>query len=279
MKQTIYPCLWFDGNASEAARFYSTVFTDCKITADTPMVVSFEAAGQKFMCLNGGPTFTPNPSISFFVVCETIEEVQSAWRQLTGGGKVMMPLDTYPWSEQYGWVQDRFGISWQLSYGKLEEVGQKFTPSLMFTEAQKGRAEEAIHFYTSIFEPSSVVGILRYGASDGDVEGTVKHAQFNLGGNVFMSMDSSLSHGFSFNEGISLVVECDTQEEIDFYWNRLTEGGAESQCGWLKDKYGVSWQIVPAILKELMQDSERAPRVMNAFMQMKKFEIDELVGA
>lgn len=279
MKQPIYPCLWFNGNAKEAAQFYCTVFNDCIITADTPMVINFEAAGQKFMCLNGGPTFTPNPSISFFVVCETVEEVQASWKKLTEGGTIMMPLDSYPWSEQYGWVQDRFSVSWQLSYDKLENVGQKFTPVLMFTSEQQGKAEEAIQFYSSIFEPSSIIGILRYGANDGDVEGTVKHAQFKLAGQVFMAMDSSLAHGFSFNEAISLVVECETQEEIDFYWNRLTEGGSESMCGWLKDRYGVSWQVVPAILKELMQDGERAPRVMEAFMQMKKFKIDELVNA
>lgn len=279
MQQAIYPCLWFNGNAKEAAQFYTTVFNDCTITANTPMVVNFEAAGQRFMCLNGGPMFTPNPSISFFVLCESLEEVQAAWRKLTDGGTVMMPLDSYPWSEQYGWVQDRFGISWQLSYDKWENVGQKFTPTLMFTGPQQGKAEEAIHFYTSVFEPSSVKGILRYAANEGDVEGTVKHAQFNLAGSVFMAMDSSLAHGFHFNEAISLVVECNTQEEIDFFWNRLTEGGAESRCGWLKDRYGVSWQIVPAVLKELMQDQDRAPRVVDAFMKMKKFQIDELVNA
>jgi predicted 3-demethylubiquinone-9 3-methyltransferase (glyoxalase superfamily) len=278
MKQTIYPCLWFNGNAKEAAQFYCAVFKDCQITADTPMVVSFEAAGQKFMCLNGGPTFTSNPSISFYVVCETIEEVQAAWRQLSDEGTIMMPLDSYPWSEQYGWVQDRFGISWQLSYGKMEEVGQKFTPTLLFTGAQQGRAEEAIHFYTSVFQPSSVVGIMRYGASDDDIEGTIKHAQFKLAGNVFMAMDSSLMHGFTFTEGISLVIECATQDEIDYFWNQLTNGGTESMCGWLKDRYGVSWQIVPSVLKELMQDSERAPRVVKAFMKMKKFKIEKLVN-
>lgn len=279
MKQLIYPCLWFNGNAKEGAQFYCTVFNDCIITADTPMVVNIEAVGQKFMCLNGGPQFTPNPSISFFVVCETIEEVQAAWRKLTEGGTVMMPLDSYPWSEQYGWVQDRFGISWQLSYDKMENVGQKFTPVLMFTGEQQGKAEEAIQFYSSLFEPSSIAGILRYGANDSDVEGTIKHAQFKLAGQVFMAMDSSMAHGFSFNEAVSLVVECNTQEEIDFYWNRLTEGGSESRCGWLKDKYGVSWQIVPAILKKLMQDRERATRVMDALMQMKKFNIEELANA
>ncbi len=279
MNNQIYPCLWFDGNAKEAAAFYCSVFSNTRITADTPLVVTFESEGQKFMCLNGGPMFQPNPSISFFVLFEKVEEVEQAWEKLSKEGRVLMPLDKYDWSEKYGWVQDRFGISWQLSYGKWSDVGQKFTPTLMFTGAQSGKAEEAIRFYTSVFNPSSVVGILKYGAQDGDTEGLVKHAQFKIRDYVMMAMDSSMAHGFEFNEGISLVVECTTQPEIDMYWDRLTEGGEESMCGWLKDKYGVSWQIVPSVLGSLMTDKERAPRVTKAFMKMKKFNIEELENA
>ncbi len=223
--------------------------------------------------------FKPNPSISFFVVCEDMNEVEQSWAKLSEGGNIMMPLDKYDWSEKYGWIQDRFGISWQLSYGKLADVSQKFSPTLMFTGAQSGKAEEAIQFYTSVFDNSSVVGVLKYGANDGDTEGLVKHAQFKLRDYVVMAMDSSMAHGFSFNEGISLVVDCDTQDEIDFHWNKLTEGGQESMCGWLKDKYGVSWQIVPSVLGSLMTDKERAPRVMQAFMKMKKINIEELLNA
>lgn len=181
MSNTIYPCLWFDGKAKEAVELYLSAFNDARITSDTPMVVTFELAGQKFMALNGGPMFVPNPSISFFVVFDTAAELEHAWVKLSEGGNVLMPLDKYPWSEQYGWVQDRFGVSWQLSQGKLEDVGQKFSPTLMFTNQQAGKAEEAINFYTSIFDDSSVVGILKYDAQDNDVEGTVKHAQFKLG--------------------------------------------------------------------------------------------------
>ncbi|MBD0295084.1 MAG: VOC family protein [Flavisolibacter sp.] len=279
MNNQIYPCLWFDGKAKEAAEFYCSVFSNTRITTDTPLVVTFESDGQKFMCLNGGPMFQPNPSISFFVLFEKVEEVEQAWEKLSKEGRVLMPLDKYDWSEKYGWVQDRFGISWQLSYGKWSDVGQKFTPTLMFTGAQSGKAEEAISFYTSVFNPSSVVGILKYGAQDGDTEGLVKHAQFKIRDYVMMAMDSSMAHGFEFNEGISLVVECTTQPEIDMYWDRLTEGGEESMCGWLKDKYGVSWQIVPSVLGSLMTDKERAPRVTKAFMKMKKFNIEELENA
>lgn len=279
MKKTIYPCLWFNGNAKEAANFYCSVFKDSHIVDENPLVVNFESSGEKFMCLNGGPEFPINPSISFFVVCESIEEVDRYWKDLTDGGMEMMPLDKYPWSERYAFIQDKFGTSWQLSYGKIEDVGQRFTPTLMFTESKAGKAEEAIGFYTSVFEPSSTRGIARYEPGNGDVEGTVKHAQFTLGNSVMMAMDSSLTHGFVFNEGVSLVVECDTQEQIDHYWQRLIEGGSEGQCGWLKDQFGVSWQIVPRILGQLMSDPDRSQKVVEAFMKMKKFDIEKLLEA
>ena len=279
MTNEIYPCLWFDGQAQAAAKRYCSIFKDSAITVDTPMVVNFMLAGQKFMGLNGGPAHVPNPSISFYVVCETKEEIEHAWQELLDGGRVLMPLDQYPWSEQYGWVQDQYGVSWQLSLGKLEAVGQKFTPTLMFTGPQAGQAESSIHFYTSIFDNSSVVGILKYDENDNEVTGTVKHAQFKLGDQVFMAMDSAMPHSFSFNEGLSLVVTCENQEEIDYYWGKLTAGGREDRCGWLQDQFGVSWQIVPAILGKLMTDPEKAPRVMQAFRQMKKFDIEKLVNA
>jgi len=279
MQNHIYPCLWFDGQAKAAAELYCSIFGNSEITEENPMVVAFNLDGQKFIGLNGGPMYKPNPSISFFVVCETTEEVEVAWKKLLEGGSVLMPLDKYDWSEKYGWIQDRFGISWQLSYGKMQDVGQKFTPALMFTSTQKGKAEQAVQLYTSVFSNSSVVGMLKYSATDDDVEGFVKHAQFKLGQQVFMAMDSSMPHPFNFNEGISLVVECEDQKEIDYYWKKLTQEGEESMCGWLKDKFGVSWQIVPAILSKLLSDPERAGRVTNAFMQMKKFDIEKLLQA
>jgi predicted 3-demethylubiquinone-9 3-methyltransferase (glyoxalase superfamily) len=278
MKNQIYPCLWFDGKAKEAAEYYCSVFTDAKIMADTPMVVTFEVSGQKIMCLNGGPEFTINPSISFFVMCKTEQEINKIWSSFLEKGSVLMPLDKYEWSEKYGWVQDNYGVNWQVALGKFEDVGQKLTPSLMFTGDQNGKAEKAIKHYTDIFPDSTIVGVLKYGPEEKEVEGNIKHAQFTLGGQVFMAMDSSLLHQFSFNEAVSLVVECKNQEEIDYYWNKLADGGEEGRCGWLKDRFGVSWQVVPSILPELMT-SEKAPRVVDAFMKMKKFEIEKLVNA
>ncbi len=278
MTNKIYPCLWFNANAEEAARYYCSVFRNSEIVDVNPVVTTFRSAGQKFMCLNGGPKYIINPSISFYVVCETEEEVDSYWNALMVGGKMMMPLDKYDWSEKYGWVQDKFGVSWQLALGKMEAVGQKFTPVMMFTGDQAGNAEKSMATYTAIFANSSVVGIMKYPPGQKD-EGLVMHAQYKLEGQVFMCMDSSMDHGFSFNEAVSFVVECEDQAEIDRFWEKLTDGGEESMCGWLKDRYGISWQIVPKILGQLMGDPERAGRVMQAFLKMKKFNVQQLLEA
>jgi len=279
MKNPIYPCLWFNGDAKTAALFYCSLFNNSKVTADTAMVVNFELEGQKFMGLNGGPNFTFNPSVSFFVICESESEIVTIWTKLVERGFVMMALDKYPWSEKYGWLQDQFGVSWQLMLRSIAAMQQKITPALMFTGSQAGKAEQAMNFYSSLFSDSKIEDINRYLAGEGDVEGTVKHARFDLSHQSFIALDSSAQHGFQFNEAISIVVECDTQQEIDHYWNAFTKEGQESMCGWLKDKFGVSWQIVPTILGKLMMDPERAPRVMKAFLTMKKFDIQKLQNA
>jgi predicted 3-demethylubiquinone-9 3-methyltransferase (glyoxalase superfamily) len=279
MNHQIYPCLWFDGNGREAAELYCSAFNDFVITSDNQLVVMSDFAGQRIMFLNGGPQYKINPSISFMVIFKSEEEVDKAWKILSVGGTVLMPLDKYAWSKKYGWVQDRFGVNWQLSFSEPEIAQQKITPALMFTGGQNGKAEEAIKFYTSLFDDSSVVMISRYTKTDNDTEGNINHAQFTLHKQLFMAMDSSMMHNFNFTEGISFVVECDSQKEIDFFWDSLTKGGEESQCGWLKDKYGVSWQIIPSILNELMSDINKSERVINAFLKMKKFDIEKLMNA
>ena len=156
---------------------------------------------------------------------------------------------------------------------------QKITPFLWFDN----QAEEAVRFYTSIFKDSDITGILHYKAGEELPEGTVKHAQFTLNGEVFMAMDGGLDHPFTFNEAISFVVNCESQKEVDYYWEKLSEGGNEKaqQCGWLKDKFGVSWQIIPTVLNKLLQDKDpdKSKRVMNAVLQMKKIDIEGLQKA
>jgi predicted 3-demethylubiquinone-9 3-methyltransferase (glyoxalase superfamily) len=279
MQHNIYPCLWFDGNAKEAATFYCTVFNNSTITTDNGMVVMFELEGKKIMGLNGGPMFTINPAISFFVTCETHEEIENSWRKLIDGGTTMMPLDKYPWAEKFGFVKDKFGMTWQLILQTTNTNNQKIMCSLLFVGEQFGKAEAAMKYYTSIFSNSAIENLKLYEAGKPAPEGNVEFGQFNLGNEKFVAMDGFGNHTFQFNEALSFVVECDSQEEIDNYWNKLTEGGSESQCGWLKDRYGVSWQIIPSILSTLMSDAEKRARVMQAFLKMKKFDIETLLKA
>ena len=280
MNNNIHPCLWYDGNAKAAADFYCSLFPGSKITADTPMVVNFEINGQKFMGLNGGPMFKFNPSISFFVISESDEEINELYKQLSEGGMVMMPLDKYDWSERYAFVQDRFGLAWQIMKTDYSNVGQKITPCFLFVGNSFGKAEAAVKFYAEVFPQSSINGIKLYEENEGPAAGTVKHSQFSLDNKVFMAMDGFGEHKFAFNEAISFVVECKDQAEIDYYWDTLTaNGGKESQCGWLKDKFGISWQIIPTILGKLMSNPATAQKVMAAFMKMTKFDIAALEKA
>jgi predicted 3-demethylubiquinone-9 3-methyltransferase (glyoxalase superfamily) len=279
MKNNIYPCLWFNSNAKEAATFYCTVFNNSKVVTDNGIVVMFELEGKKIMGLNGGPMFSINPSISFFVTCESLVEIESIWTKLIAEGSAMMPLDKYPWAEKYGWVKDKYGMTWQLMLADLKEGEQKIKPSFLFVGEQYGKAEAAMQHYSSVFSHSHIHTIELYVTGEPQPEGNLKFGEFSIGNQFFVAMDGFGNHEFAFSEGFSLVVECDTQEEINTYWQRLTEGGVESQCGWLKDKYGVSWQIVPTTLSKLMDDKEKAPRVIQAFLKMKKFDIEGLVNA
>lgn len=287
----ITPHLWFDREAEEAADFYAGTFPDSKVTSvrtirDTPSgncdLVSFELFGQPFMSISAGPLFKFTPAISFSVNCKTKEEVQAYWNALSEGGTTLMPLDSYPFSDLYGWTQDRYGLSWQVGYTRDREIEQRITPTLLFTGEVCGRAEEAMQFYASVFAGSQIGEILRYGAGEEpDREGTVKYAGFTLQGQQFAAMDSAHAHQFGFSEAISLMVQCRTQQEIDHFWDHLSAVGEAEQCGWLKDRFGVSWQVVPTQLAEMMNrgSEEQLARVTQAFLQMKKFDLAELARA
>jgi len=300
IKQKILPVLWFGRKADAAARFYTGTFKNSRLggssrygeagakVSEVPegsiMTVEFEIEKQSFMGLNGEPLFKFNPSISFLVACQARHEVDTLWAKLSKeGGPPLMELGAYPFSERYGWTQDRYGLSWQVMLVGEREAKQKIVPTLMFVGEQCGNAESAVALYTAIFGDSAVGEIMRYGKDEEpDEEGTVKHAGFTLEGQQFAAMDSAHEHNFSFNEAISFMVQCGNQKEIDYYWQKLTaRGGHEGVCGWLKDKFGVSWQVTPAILSEMLQDAdkEKVERVTRAFLKMKKFDIEELERA
>lgn len=279
MTRKIYPCIWMDGTAKEAATFYGNALPGTKVIDENPYVVVIQSAGQNFMLLNGGPHYKVNPSISFYVHLTDTEAVESIWNNLLDGGNILMPLGAYPWSEKYGWVADKFGVNWQVALGKPEDVAHRYSPFFMFTGPNFGRAEEAVHFYTGIFSDSSIRGILKHKETPEAPGETVLHAQFSLCGQTFMAIDSGGPHEHNFNPAVSQVISCASQEEIDYYWEKLLDGGKEGMCGWLSDRFGVSWQVVPEKMGEWMRDPEKGPRVAQALMQMKKLDWDILENA
>ncbi len=298
LEQKITPNLWFDKEAREAAEFYSKVFPESKITRttmlhDTPSgdceIVSFEVWGHKFMAISAGPLFKFNPSVSFLVnfdpsiIKDAREKIDEVWNKLSDGGQVLMALDKYPYSERYGWVQDKYGLSWQLilTDPKVDER-PIIMPSLLFVGDSYGKAEESIKFYTSVFKGSKIGAMMRYGpGQEPNKDGTMMFADFKLLDTWFAAMDGAGEHNFSFNEAISFMVNCNDQKEIDYYWKKLSAVPESEQCGWLKDKFGLSWQITSVAMDEMLTNGtrEQVDRVTQAFLPMKKIVIADLEKA
>lgn len=300
--QKIVPHLWFDREAKEAAEFYNSVFPESRINYTTLLhntpsgdsdIVVFEIWNQEFMAINAGPLFKFNPSISFIVNYDPLlfgssltrdqearEKLDRAWEKLTDGGKILMPLDEYPFSKHYGWVQDKYGVSWQLILTNPEgEQRPAILPSLLFVGDKCGKAEEAINFYVSVFKNSRQGAIFRYDeGQEPDKPGTVMFADGLLEDIWLTVADSAHKHNFDFNEAISLLINCTDQAEIDYYWEKLSAVPEAEQCGWLKDKYGVSWQISTAVMEDMFRNGtqEQIDRVTQAFLPMKKLDIQKL---
>ncbi len=294
---TIVPHLWFDQEAKEAAAFYCSAIPGSKINSsvvlrDTPSgdcdLVSFELAGQPFMAISAGPLFKFNPSTSFILNFDpsqgrTQQDLEALWNKLLPGASVLMPLQAYPFAPLFGWIQDRYGLSWQLSLsGPGGEARPFITPALLFVGEVCGKAEEAQDFYVSLFPNAERGATMRYPAGmEPEREGTLMYSDFMLAGQWFAAMDSAQPHNFAFNEALSFMVFCDSQVEIDHYWTKLSAVPEAEQCCWLKDKYGLSWQIVPRALERMLQDPdpERVNRVNQAVLQMKKLDLAELQKA
>ncbi len=294
----IIPHLWFDKEAKEAANFYTSLFPDSKITStsilkNTPSgdteIVSFNLKGMDFMAISAGPLFTFNPSVSFFlnfdpsIDPDARTNLDRVWEKLLDGGTVLMELQEYPFSKYYGWIQDRYGLSWQLILTNPQGEPRPFiVPSLLFVGDISGKANEAITFYLSVFNDSRLGSLNRYPTGmEPDTAGTIMYADFKLFDTWLAAMDSAHEHHFGFNESISFIVNCDSQEEIDYFWQKLSAVPESEQCGWLKDKFGISWQIVPTETQKLMntKDQEMLNRITQAFLQMKKLDITKLKQA
>jgi predicted 3-demethylubiquinone-9 3-methyltransferase (glyoxalase superfamily) len=298
--QKIVPHLWYDKEAKIAAEFYVSVFGDdskvknVSTITGTPSgdcdIVSFHLRGHEFMAISAGPYFKFTPAISFMVNFDPSKnanaraEIDALWAKLSEGGSPLMPLDKYPFSERYGWVKDKFGLTWQLIL--TDPAGEErpfIVPTLLYVTEGCDKAEEATNYYLSVFGDSKRGIIARYPAGmEPNREGAIMFTDFTLLGQWFAAMDASAEmHKFTFSEAVSFIVKCDTQEEIDHYWEKLSAVPEAEQCGWLKDKYGVSWQITPRAMDAMMAsgDKEKMMRVTQAFLKMKKFDIAELERA
>ncbi len=293
----IKPHLWFDQDAKHAAEFYATLMPGSAINyanhfsmgGGECQVVEFTIAGQSFLGISTGHSIGINPSISFMINFDpsrdpnAAKHIDEVWNKLTGGGKVLMPLDRYPFSERYGWVSDKFGVSWQLILtNPAGEERPVIVPSLLFTPPVDGEANEAIEFYCSVFKDSKRGTTAPRPEDMGpDKAGTLMFADYYIDKTWLAAMDSAHQHGFNFNDAVSLLIPCETQKEIDYYWQALTDGGEAGQCGWLKDKFGVSWQVTSTIMFQVMKDGspEQIARVTQAFMTMTKVDAAALQRA
>lgn len=289
--QKIVPNLWFDHTAEEAAQFYSSVFPNSRIVdiqryptegllefqkelAGQPVTVEFELGGYRMVGINAGAEFRPNPSVSFFVNFDPSvddqarEHLDELWAALTAEGSVLMPLQEYPYSRRYGWVEDKWGVSWQLMLTNPEGEPRPFIiPSIMFGSTVQGRAKEAIDYYLGLFggRPGTIA---TYPAEAGPISGEVMFADFQLLGEWLAAMDAA-DQDFTFTPGVSLLVYCHGQEELDRWWAALSAVPEAEQCGWCQDKFGLSWQLVPDNLDELMA----GPDAYAKLMSMGKIEI------
>ena len=279
--------MWFDGKASEAAAFYCGIFPQSSIQEDSGLTVHWNLGGLACMGLNGGPQFKPNPSISFFWYAGNEAELRSIHAALMVGGHELMSLAVYDFAPLYAWVEDKYGVSWQLflKSGDLFDFfseyplksghqGAKAQPSVLFSGLNAGYAREALSRWETIFSGVWKPGCLPHPVKSAE---PLLYGEANCGGQLISVMDSPLDQAFVPDEGVSFVIVAEDQVEIDYYWTALVEGGEESRCGWLKDRFGISWQVVPAVLSGLLADASTRDRVIKNFMNMGKFEIDKLL--
>jgi predicted 3-demethylubiquinone-9 3-methyltransferase (glyoxalase superfamily) len=289
--QNIIPHLWFDKEAVEAAKLYVGLFEGSRIInisviPDTPSgdaeIIDFQLANLRFSAISAGPYYSLNPSISLMVACSTKEEVDRLYKSLSESGSELMPLGEYPFSKWYAWVQDRYGLTWQLMLVENMEEHQRIRPTLLFAGDVCGKAEEAIEYYSSVFAEASKGYINHYSAGETeDSRAKINYGELNIKANQLVVMDHGYGGDFSFNEAFSFMVPCENQEEIDYFWDKLSFVPEAEQCGWIKDQFGVSWQIVPVNMNEILMEGskEEVKRVTEAFLKMKKFDLAELEKA
>ena len=289
MTAPLMPAFWCNGTLAEQTRAYAGLFPGALIDGRPAavwgpgaMAALLTLDGCDVQLIDGGPMYAPTPALSLFVQRQTEAGVRALWDGLADGGTVLMPLDAWPWARLFGWVQDRWGVTWPVNLGPLHEVGRAITPYLTFTGPAAGKARAALDLYARALPGLTVDGIHDHDGSGPDPAGTVMHAQIRLRGGTMMLSDSAHPHAWGFTPGTSLSVLCDTQDQVDRLWDLLSsEGGQPARCGWLTDPFGVSWQIVPRLLHDTMLTgtADQKARLVAAFLPMGKLDIATLAAA
>ena len=308
--QKIVPNVWFNEKAVEAAEFYTKIFPSARYEiqsyypsanlpdfqaafAGQPLTVTLHIGDMEFTLINAGDEFRPNAAISFMVNFDPLffsaaadnaadsdeaalaarSALDAVWNALSEGGKVLMKLDEHDFSRRYGWVEDRYGVSWQLILTDPAGEPRPFIiPAFMFGAAAQNTCRETVEHYLDVFPNSAWANIHTYPAPSGPVTRKhIMHSDFTLAGQWFVAMDSGTEQTESFTCGVSFEVKCVDQAEIDRFWEALSAVPEAEICGWLADSAGVSWQIVPANMGELME----MPNAYQKLMTMKKIVIAE----
>lgn len=281
--------LWYDKEADEAVELYTSVFKNSEILhrhnlGETPsgeetIMYDFRLENVWFTAINGGPQFKLNPSISIMYLCESRELLEQIYRELSVDGEDLMPLDTYDFSEYYVWFQDKYGLNWQLMLMEEFDGDGRMSINLLFADELCGLSEDALHFYNEVFEESEIGLLSRYpeGMEGIDPRAKLNYSELILDDIMLVLSDHGVGGDFKFNEAFSLGLLCGTQEEIDYYWNALSNVPEAEECGWLKDKFGVSWQIAPCDLNTWLTTGSEASkeRVKEVMLNAKKFVIED----
>ena len=273
MDQVITPAIWCDGTADEAAQFYTDVFRDASIAEQAPgIAATVSIHGFRLSLINGGNQYAPNPSISCILNFDPLlfggEEQARAYldelyERLSTGG-VLMELGEYPFSPRYAWVRDRFGMTWQLMLTDPDGDPRPFViPSFMFGGTNHAHAEEATDAWIALFDNARRGVLYRYEEGGPLDAGAVMFTDFTLRGTWMAATDSGTFHDFTFTPGVSIIVSCRDQEEIDRYWAGLSAVPEAERCGWCVDRWGVSWQVVPHNIAELMADAATRDKILH----------------
>ncbi len=291
----IVPCLWYTREAGEAAEFYKLALPDTRIKKishfdEVPpeaggiksgdvMLVKLMIGDSEIHLLNGGPYYEHTPSVSLMVTVGSKEELDLIHQKLSPGGTALIEIGEYPFSPRYTFFSDKFGVHWQLIMKEGEKL--KVTPTVIFGGEKQGLGPEAMEHYLSIFADSSVLEEERYKKNEGGIENSLKYSCLKIGESELVIMDAGNPSPMVLTGAISFVVPCKDQNEIDSFWEKIGAEGKEIHCGWIEDKFGVSWQVVPENLDMFINgpDKEKARRAMRAMLKMVKLDMDKIRSA